>query len=219
MVDLVPISQPPLSYTTMRSDEFNTGSVVTLPTNDGCNTSTNGTINCGVGTTLMDCDRGIINSLDLSDLSNYFVWNRTATTSDRTVSTAFRFSQPVNIGRISMWFWNAPRSLIDIPSITLFSSNDVSTTQSNPVNIDTSDSAEPIESRRYRLNVDIASGGLMIQSLDVVMRITGEGRYIFLNELLFCGKYIMVIWPYRLIIEHNACPPTPNLQPRIAADS
>ena len=173
----------------MRSDEFNIRSQVTLPTNDGCNTSTNGTINCGVGTTLMDCDRGLTRNLNFSDLSDYFVWNRTATTSDRTVSTVFRFSQPVNIDRISMWFWNAPQgTLIDIPSITLFSSNDVSTTPSNSVTIDTSDSTEPMESRRYRLNVDITSGGLMIQSLEVMMRITGEGRYIFLNEVLFCGK-------------------------------
>ena len=86
----------------MRSDEFNTGSEVTLPTNGGCNTSTNGIINCGVGTTLMDCDRGSINSLDFTDLSDYFVWNRTATTSDRTVSIVFKFSQPVNIGKISL---------------------------------------------------------------------------------------------------------------------
>ena len=173
----------------MRSDEFNNGSQVTLPTNDGCNTSTNGTINCGVGTTLMDCDRGIINSLNISDLSNYFVWNRTAITSDRTVSTVFRFSQPVNIGRISLWFWNAPQgSLIAIPNVTLFSSNDDTTTPSNPVSFNTSNSAEPQENRQYRLNADIISGGLMIQSLEVMMRISGEGRYIFLNEVLFCGK-------------------------------
>ena len=194
VVDLVPISQPPLSYTTMRSDEFNTGSQVTLPTNDGCNTSTNGTINCGVGTTLMDCDRGSLRNLNFSDLSDYFVWNRTATTSDRTVSTVFRFNQPVNILRISMWFWNAPQgSLIDIPNITLFSSNDNTTTPSNPVTIDTSNSDEPVENRRYRLNVDITSGGLMTQSLEVMMRITGEGRYIFLNEVFFCSKCRVVV--------------------------
>ena len=193
VVDLAPISQPPLSYTTMRSDEFNTGSQVTLPTNDGCNTSTNGTINCGVGTTLMDCDRGSSRNLNFSDLSDYFVWNRTATTSDRTVSIVFRFSQPVNILRISMWFWNAPRSLIDIPNLTLFSSNDNTSAPSNLVTIDTSDSAKPVENQRYRLNVNIASGSLMTQSLEVILRIAGEGRYMFLNEVFFCSKCRVVV--------------------------
>ena len=173
----------------MRSDEFFTE---VQPTNDGCNTSTNGTINCGVGTALMDCDRGSINNLDFTNLSDYFVWNRNITISDRTVSTVFRFSQPVNIAKIIMYFWNAPRSLIDIPTIELYSSNDSTITPSNPVTIDTSDLLTPRENQRYRLDIDTTSGGLMMQSLDVVMRITGEGRYIFLSEVFFCGKYSLL---------------------------
>ena len=147
-----------------------------------------GTINCGVGTTLMDCTRGPQITNTSLNLSDYFIWNRTMTSEVRNVSTVFRFGLPVNIGRMSMWFWNAPASLTDIPNIALYSSNDVSTTPSNPVTIDTSKSAEPIESRRYRLNVDIINGGLMIQSLKVMMSITSGGSYILLSEVLFCGK-------------------------------
>ena len=87
-----------------------------------------------------------------------------------------------------MWFWNAPRSLIGIPNLELLSSNDDSTTPSNPVTFDDSDSPTPREGRRYRRNIDIAGEGFMTQSLEVMMSITGEERYIFLSEVLFCGK-------------------------------
>lgn len=73
MVDLVPISQPPLSYTTMRPDEYTGGLQVTRPTDDGCEpVDGQDIIKCGVNTTLMDCCRGIINDINFSDLSDYF---------------------------------------------------------------------------------------------------------------------------------------------------
>ena len=66
----------------MRSNVFNG----TQPSNEGC---TNGvsidgqvTIDCGQGTTLIDCDRGI-NDGDYSDLSNILAWNRTTSVGEQ----------------------------------------------------------------------------------------------------------------------------------------
>ncbi|XP_065917181.1 class II receptor tyrosine kinase-like isoform X3 [Dysidea avara] len=116
------------------------------------------------------------------DLSDYFVWDLR---SDRNVSVVFRFDQPVYLRRISMWFWNAPLSGIVVPNLTLYSSSDNSTTLSNQISIDTSDSPVPVENRQYRLNVDIINEGLMVQSLRIMMTIS-EGTHTFLSELLFC---------------------------------
>ena len=185
MVDAVVISQPPLSYTTMRSDEYNGMQL----TNDGCNASTNGTVNCGVGTTLMDCERGSTQDLDFTDLSDYFVWSRFSSPEIRNVSTLIRFPQPVNIRRVSLWFWNAPSGGIITPNLMLYSSNEDTTIPSNPVTIDTSDSQTPVENERLRINVDITDDGLMIQSLRIMMTIS-EGNNIFLSEVFFCGKYM-----------------------------
>jgi len=41
--------------------------------------------------------------------------------------------------------------------------------------------------------IDITCGGLMMQSLDVVMRIIGGGRFMLLSEVLFCDKY-SIFW-------------------------
>ena len=82
----------PLSYTTIRPHVFNG----TQPSNERC---TNGVsidgkvaIECRQGTTLIDCDRGYNNNDDVnySDLSDYFVWNRTAS-ADQQVFIVFRF--------------------------------------------------------------------------------------------------------------------------------
>ena len=179
------ISQPPLSYTTMRSDEFGG----TQPSNDNCTSiDGQGTINCGVGTTLMDCERGPTSNLNFSDLSPYFVWNKTGSVL-RNVSTVFRFDQPVYLRRISMWFWNAPNGGITLPNLTLY---DSSTTPSNQISIDTSDSPVPVWNRQYRLNVDIINEGLMVQSLRIMMTIS-QGTYIFLSEVLFCGKCMYIL--------------------------
>ena len=70
----------------MRSHVFNG----TQPSNEGC---TNGvsiggqvTIDCGQGTTLIDCDRGYNDNADYSDLSNYFIWSRIASVQCRSTS-------------------------------------------------------------------------------------------------------------------------------------
>ena len=171
----------------MRSDEYAGGSQVTRPTNDGCK-PVNGQdiIKCGVNTTLMDCCRGSLIDINLSNLSDYFVWDKLSTSK---IALVFTFNQPVNIHRISMWFWNAVNAAIRIPNVTLLWSNDDSTTPSNLVNIDISNSPTQRENRRYRLNVDITDEGLMIQSLKIVMNIS-EGQFVFLNEVFFCGKCI-----------------------------
>ena len=183
------MSQPPLSYTTMRSDEFSS----VQPSNDGCiSIDGQGTISCGVGTTLMDCGRGPVGNFNFSDLSEYFVWDlRNA----RNVSVVFRFERPLDIRRISMWFWNSPNGGIALPSLTLY---DNSTTPSNQISIDTSDSPVPVENRQYRLNVDITNEGLMVQSLRVIMAIS-EGTHTFLSEVLFCGKYIHSFYEYNCL--------------------
>ena len=171
----------------MRSDEF----FGTQPSNDGCTSIDGQDINCGVETTLMDCERGPTRNLNFSDLSSYFVWNRTSSVL-RNVSVVFKFSQPVNIRRISMLFWYAPRIGTVIPNLTLYSSNDNSIAPSNQISIDTSDSPVPVENRQYRLNVDITNEGLLVQSLRVMMTIS-EGIFIFLSEVLFCGKCMYIL--------------------------
>ena len=196
------ISQPPLSYTTMRSDEF--GGV--QPSNDNCTSiDGQGTVNCGVETTLMDCERGPTRNINFSDLSSYFVWNRTGLVL-RNVSVVFRFDQPVYLRRISMWFWNAPNGGIVVPNLTLYSSNDNSTTPSNQISIDTSDSPVPVGNRQYRLNVDIINEGLMVQSLRIMMTIS-EGTHTFLSEILFCGKCsnIIVLGGQGKLMFHRQC--------------
>jgi len=175
------ISQPPLSYTTMRSDEYTGGIQPGCTLIDG-----QGTINCGVGTTLMDCERGDQKSINYSDLSDYFVWIRN-TSAFKNVSTVFRFNQPVNIRRISMWFWNSPKIGIFVPSLTLHSSIDNFTTTSNQISIDTSNSAELEDKKRHRLNVDITDKGLMVQSLKIMITFN-EGQFVYLSEVQFCGK-------------------------------
>jgi len=174
----------------MRSDDY----FGIQPSNDGC-TSVDGqeTINCGVGTTLMDCERGPTRNLNFSDFSDYFVWNRT-TSAVRSVSTIFRFDQPVNIRRISIWFWYAPSGGIIVPSVALYSSDDNFTTSSNQISIDTSNSLQSEENSQYRLNVDITDEGLMVQYLKIVMTIN-EGIFAMLSEVLFCGKR-MVFYEY-----------------------
>ena len=162
--------------------------IATRPdSNDGCTSiSEQGTILCGVGTTLIDCELGVMSSISTSDFSDYFLWSR-STSEDKSVSMTFRFNQPARVHRISMWFYNAPSGGIFVPSLTLYSSNDNFTTSSDEINIDTSDSLLPMESRRYRLNVDITDEGLMVQYLRMVMTIT-EGISVLLSEVLFCGK-------------------------------
>ena len=180
----------PLSYTTVRSDVFGKLQV----NNDGC-TDDDGqrTINCGVESTLLNCNRGPVDDLnysDLSKLSNYFIWNRTSSIV-RNVSIIFRFNQQINVRRIVMFVWNSPVNSILVPNMSLFWSNDNSNTPYNEVNF-TNASGAPTEDRRYRINLDISNEILVVHSLRMMLALS-NGAHIFLSEMFICGKCIMTV--------------------------
>ena len=183
----IPLS--PLSYNTMRSNVFNG----TQPSNEGC---TNGvsidgqmTTDCVQGTTLIDCDRGNNNNFDYSDLSDYFIWNRTESLAEAAeqVSIVFRFYQQINISRITMFFWNSPSNSIVIPNVMMYWSNDDSITPSSEINITTSLPNRTVDDRR-RLNIDIGNEGLHLQYLRIEMTFYDNSEWIFLGEVHFCGE-------------------------------
>ena len=185
----IPLS--PLSYNTMRSNVFNG----TQPSNEGC---TNGvsidgqvTIDCGQGTTLIDCDRGI-NAMnpDYSDLSNTFAWNRTTSVAQQ-VSIVFRFDQQINISRITMFFWNSQSNSIIIPNVRMYWSNDDSITPSNEITI-TANSPSRTGDARRRMNIDIDNGP-QFQYLGIEMTFSDDSEWIFLGEVQFCGEYCQSI--------------------------
>lgn len=98
----------------------------TQPSNGGCtnDTSIDGqvTIDCGLGTALLDCN---FNSHDLSDLSNLsvFAWNKIAIVSQR-VSIIFTFNQQINANIIHMFFWSYTNDNIRVPSVAAYWSDD-----------------------------------------------------------------------------------------------
>ena len=168
----------------MRSNVFNG----TQPSNEGC---TNGvsideqvTIDCGQGTTLIDCDRGI-NGGDYSDLSRTFAWNRTTSVAQQ-VSIVFRFDQQINISRITMFFWNSQSNSIIIPNVSMYWSNDDSITPSNEITITTSSPSRTGDARR-RMIIDIDDGP-KFQYLRIEMSFYDDSEWIFLGEVQFCGK-------------------------------
>ena len=176
----------PLSYNTMRSRVING----TQPSNEGC---TNGvsidgqvTIDCGQGTTLIDCDRGYNDNADYSDLSDYFIWNRTASV-DQQVSMVFRFDQQIKISRISMFFWNSQNNSIIVPNVTMYWSNNEAITPSNVISI-TPGSLNRTGDRQNRLNVDINTALVQFQYLRIVMSFYDNSEWIFLSEVQFCGE-------------------------------
>ena len=184
----------------MRSD----GYFGAQPSNDGC-TSIDGqeTINCGVGTTLMDCDNGNQTNINYTDLSNYFVWNKSI---NQQVSMVFRFDQKVKISRISLYFWSQPSVsvAVAIPNLMLYWSNDDSrsTTPSNNVSFDLNPALDinvSAERQRRRRNLDFTDQNLLLQSLRIMMTIS-NATHIFLSEVLFCGKYKQIYIMYNVYI-------------------
>ena len=178
----------PLSYNTMRSHVFNG----TQPSNEGC---TNGvsidgqvTIDCEQGTTLINCDRGYSDNADYSDLSNYFIWNRTASV-DQQVSIVFRFDQQINISRISMFFWNSRNNNIIVPNVMMYWSNDDSITPSNEISI-ISGSPDRDGDGRRRLNT-INNFELQFRYLRIEMSFYDNNEWIFLSDVQFCGEYMV----------------------------
>ena len=182
----IPLS--PLSFNTMRSNVFNG----TQPSNEGC---TNGaivsgqvTIDCGQGTTLIDCDRGF-NSGDYLDLSRTFAWKRTTSVAQQ-VSIVFRFDQQINISRITMFFWNSQNNSIIIPNVRIYQGNyfDVSNVLTNEVSI-TTNSPDRTGDGRRRLFIDFNYGD-QIQYLRIEMSFHDNSEWIFLGEVQFCGEVI-----------------------------
>ena len=173
----------------MKSNVFNG----TQPSNEGC---TNGaivagqvTIDCGQGTTLIDCDRGI-NDGDYSDLSNIFAWNRTTSVAQQ-VSIVFRFYQQIRISRITMFFWNSQNKLnnsIIVPSMRMYQGDyfDGSTVLTRQITITTS-SPDRTGDGRCRLNIDI-NNRPQFQYLRIEMSFYINSEWIFLSEVQFCGE-------------------------------
>ena len=161
----------------------------TQPSNEGC---TNGvsidgqvTIDCGQGTTLIDCDRGIGDG-DYSDLSHTFAWNRTTSVAQQ-VSIVFRFDQQINISKITMFFWNSPSNSIIIPNVRMYWSNDDSITPSNEIAITTTSPSRTGDGRR-KLQIYVKNNGLKYQYLKIVMNFYDKNsKWIFLGEVQFCG--------------------------------
>ena len=175
----------------MRSNVFNG----TQPSNERC---TNGVsidgqvvIDCGQGTTLIDCDRGI-NGDDYSDLSRTFAWNRTTSVAAQ-VSMVFRFDQQINISRITMFFWNSQNNSIIIPNVRMYRGDyfDGSTVLVNVITITTSSPDRTGDGRR-RLFIDI-NNGLQFQYLRIEMRFYINSEWIFLSEVQFCGESCMAV--------------------------
>ena len=177
----IPLS--PLSYNTMRSNVFNG----TQPSNEGCTNgaivSRQATIDCGQGTTLIDCDRGF-NGGDYSDLSCTFAWNLVA----QQVSIVFRFDQQIDISRITMFFFNSQSNNISVPNVRMYWSNyfDGSIVLTNEITITTS-SFNRTGERRRRLNIGINDNGLQFQYLRIEMSFSNI-EWIFLGEVQFCGE-------------------------------
>ena len=176
----IPLS--PLSYKTIRTHEFNG----TQSNYEGCIQIGGGlTIDCGQGTTLIDCDRGF-NGGHYSDLSGTFTWNSTASV-DQQVSIMFRFYQQINISRICMFFWNSQSNSIIVPNVMMYWSNDDSITPSNVINITTNSPSRTGDGQR-RLNIDIINDTLQYQYLRIVM---SSSECIFLSEVGFCGEHLL----------------------------
>ena len=174
----------PLSYTTTRSNVFNG----TQPTNEGC-TPVDGqeTVNCGVNTTLMDCIREPDRNFDLSHVKYGFVWNRTSSVNEQR-SVVFRFDQQVDIRRVIMFFFNSPDNNIKVPNLMFYWSNDDSTMPSNPISFNPVSVNRDVQ-RQRRLNINIDNdGAIRFQYLRVLMNFYNNSEWIFLTEVLFCGK-------------------------------
>ena len=173
----------------MRSNVFNG----TQPSNEGC---TNGvsidgqvTIDCGQGTTLIDCDRGYNDNVDYSDLSDYFIWNRTESLAQQ-VSIVFRFYQQIKISRIIMFFWNSQSNSIIIPNVRMFWSDyfDGSVIINRQITTITTDLPGRTGDGQRRLNIDINDIRLQFQYLRIEMSFYDDSEWIFLGEVQFCGE-------------------------------
>ena len=177
----------PLSYNTKRSHVFS-GS---QPTNGGCTNGTSsdrqGTIDCGSGTALLNCDSDF-NGGNFSDLSNLpiFSWSKTALVPE-LVDILFTFNQQISIKRIRMFFWNSTSDSIEVPIVKALWSDD--------------DTAIPSAQMSASYNTDCSNGGggcvltisdnsgNQFQYLRILMTFYSNHEWIFLSEVQLCGKH------------------------------
>ena len=171
----------------------------TQPSNEGC---TNGaivsgrvTIDCGQGTTLIDCDQEYNDNANYSDLSNYFIWRRNESVAQQ-VSIVFRFYQQIRISRITMFFWNSRSNSIIVPNVRMYWGDyfDGSTVLANEITITTNSPNRTGDVRR-RLNIHINYDRLQYQYLRIEMSFYNS-EWIFLGEVQFCGEYTVTMATY-----------------------
>ena len=176
----------PLSYNTIRSHVFNG----TQPSNGGC---TNGpliggqvTIDCGLGTALLDCESNFNNNTlpDLSSLS-VFTWNKTAIFSQQ-VSITFTFIQQISFNIIRMFFWNSTSDNVRVPSVTAYWSDDDSVVPSNYIAV--SYNTDCSRTGGCVLTITGGNSELKFQYLRITMTFHINHVWIFLSEIQFCGK-------------------------------
>ena len=157
------------------------------PSNEGC---TNGvsidgqvTIECGQGTTLIDCERGYNDNADYSDLSDYFTWSG-ATLVDQKVLIVFKFDQQINISRISLFFWNSPSDNILVPDVRMLWADH--TMSFNEIEI-TYDPPNGTKDGLYTMNVSISDTRVLkLQYLTIEMN---NSQWTFLSEVQLCGEW------------------------------
>ena len=162
----------------------------TQPSNEGC---TNGvsidgqvTIDCEQGTTLIDCDQGYNYTINYSNLSSYFIWNRTTSVAQQ-VSIVFRFDQQINISRITMFFWNSTNTNIVVPNVKLaWADHNLQFVVTKT--IITTNSSNSSKDGRSLLNIYIANDRLKFLYLRITMTFHSNSEWIFLSEVQFCGK-------------------------------
>ena len=181
----------------MRSNVFNG----TQPSNEGC---INGaivsgrvTIDCGQGTTLIDCDQGYNDNADYSDLSNYFIWRRNESVAQQ-VSIVFRFYQQIMNSRITMLFWNSQSNSIIVPNVRMYQGDyfDGSNVLTREITTITTSSPDRTGDGRRRLNIDINYDRLQYQYLRIEMSFYNNSEWIFLGEVQFCGEYTVTMAIY-----------------------
>ena len=149
------------------------------------------TIDCGQGTTLIDCDRGYNDNADYSDLSNYFIWNRAASVAQQ-VSIVFRFDQQISISRITMFFWNSQSNSIIVPNVRMYQSNhyvdDIIISNEITQIASNSPNRTGVGQRKQNFNFSSGATRLQFQYLRVGMAFYTSSQWIFLSEVYFCGK-------------------------------
>ena len=151
---------------------------------EGCTISTEGelTIDCGQGTTLVDCDQGG----DYSDLSHFFTWSRTASGAQQ-VSIVFRFNQQINISNINMFFWNSPSNSIIVPNVSMaWADHNLQFIETTI----TTNSPNRTKDGQSTLNINNIGDRLKFQNLRIMMSFYDNSEWIFLSEVQFCGKCV-----------------------------